>query len=110
MSPSEHHELCERVASLEARREAEADERATRREYLDGELTKIFNALNEFKDWVRVQFFGNGVKDGCFDERLKRVERFVDAFDWKKAALSRIIAYAIQGILLVFLLKWLKLA
>lgn len=108
--PREQKTAGERLAVLEAQRKTDIEERDIRRSFLDGELKKIFDAIADLKDWVRIQFYGNGKRAGCFDERLNKVERFVDAFDWRRAVLGRILAYAIQGILLVALLKLLKLA
>ena len=103
-------EVHERLAILETQRESDAEERKERRTYLDAELARIAEAVESLKEWFRVQLYGNGKKEGCLDERIKSLERFRDGWDWKKAAVSRIVAYAIQGIVLVALLKILNLA
>lgn len=110
-------EFQERLAILETQRESDIEERKERQTYLDTELARIANAVESLKEWFRIQLWGNGKKDGCIDDRLikfndriKALERFQDGWDWKKAAVSRVIAYAIQGVVLVALLKILNLA
>lgn len=99
----------ERLAKLEAYREAEIDDREERRNVLDRELENIVNKLDELKNWIRLQLWGNGKKEGCIDyristneERLKKLEAILETWTWRKGALLRIILSICEAIAIIW--------